>query len=83
MSIQNPGSENLQEGVSRELTQGFPWGTQIGKSLISDLCTEIVLFWWDFYLQGQHWDFGLDLSLGISQKALLVKEIMGFEDVLS
>ena len=34
--------------------QGFPWGTKIGKSLISDLCTEIVLFWWDFYLQGQH-----------------------------
>ena len=34
--------------------QGFPWGTKIRKSLISDLCTEIVLFWWDFYLQGQH-----------------------------
>ena len=65
------------------VNHGFPWGTKIGISPISDLCTEIVLFWWDFYLQGQHWDFGLALSLGISQKALSVKEIIGFEDGLS
>ena len=49
----------------KTLMQGFPWGTKIGKSPISDLCTEIVLFWWDFYLQGQHWDFGQALSLEI------------------
>ena len=54
------------------LIQGFHWGTKFGKSPISDLCTEIVLFWWDFSLQGQHWDYGLALSLGISQKALMV-----------
>ena len=57
--------------------------SKIRKRLISDICTEIVLLWWDFYLQGQHGDIGLALSLGISQKALTVKEIMGFEDGLS
>ena len=40
--------------ITIDLKHGFPWGTKIGKSPISDICTEIVLFWWDFYLQGQH-----------------------------
>ena len=39
-------------GGCREMVQGFPWGTEIGKRPISDLCTEIVLFWWDFLLAG-------------------------------
>ena len=52
--------------------QGFPWGTNFVKSPISALCTQIVLFWWDFSLQGRFWDYGLALSLGISQKALTV-----------
>ena len=50
--------------------QGFPLGTKIGKSPILDLCTEIVLF----ILAGS------TLRLMLSQKALTVKEIMGFED---
>ena len=57
--------------------------TNLKKNPIFDLCTEIVLFSSDFLLQSQHRDFDLALSLGISQKALTVKEIMGFEDGLS
>ena len=36
----------------------------------SDLCTEIVLIWYDFSYQDQHWDYGLAPTLGISQKVL-------------
>ena len=59
----------VQGGAGRT----FPGVLKIGKSQILDLCSEIVLFWWDF---------GLALSL-VSQKALMVREIIGFEDGLS
>ena len=60
--------------------QGFPWGKSFGKSLILDLCTQIVIYWWDFSLKGQHWDYDLALSLGSSQKALMAYEKMRFQD---
>ena len=53
-----------------------------GFSPNSDLCTEIVLIWYDLSYQDQHWDSGLPLTLGISQKALTVKEKMDHDTPL-
>ena len=77
--------ESSRDGLDRRSGEEGGGGRQcyqkcpnFGFSPNSDLCTEIVLIWYDLSYQDEHGDYGLALTLGISQKALTVKEKMQF-----